>query len=42
MEMEHESAGDALALMKKLTDGYTAPESACITWRALGWKTYWF
>jgi regulator of cell morphogenesis and NO signaling len=35
MEMEHESAGEALELMKKLTNGHTAPESACNTWRAL-------
>jgi regulator of cell morphogenesis and NO signaling len=35
MEHEHQSAGDALARMRKLTDGYVAPESACNTWRAL-------
>lgn len=35
MEMEHDSAGDALARMRKLTDGYTPPADACNGYRAL-------
>jgi regulator of cell morphogenesis and NO signaling len=35
MEAEHDSAGDALASMRRLTDGYQAPEWACNTLRAL-------
>lgn len=35
MEHEHESAGAALARMRELTSGYTAPPGACATWRAL-------
>jgi len=35
MESEHQSAGDALAMMRAFTDGFVAPESACNTWRAL-------
>jgi regulator of cell morphogenesis and NO signaling len=35
MLMEHDSAGDALARMRQLTGGYSAPEGACATFRAL-------
>jgi regulator of cell morphogenesis and NO signaling len=35
LEAEHESAGAALARMRELTDGFTPPEWACNTFRAL-------
>ena len=35
MEHEHASAGQALAEMRRLTGGYTAPEDACNTFRVL-------
>ncbi len=35
MESEHDSAGDALATMRRLTGGYKAPADACNTFRAL-------
>jgi regulator of cell morphogenesis and NO signaling len=35
MEVEHESAGDALAEIKRLTGGYRAPEGACGTFLVL-------
>ncbi len=35
LEHEHEQAGDALARFRELTDGYTPPEWACNTFRAL-------
>ena len=35
MEMEHEHAGAALRAMRELTGGYTAPDHACRTYRAL-------
>lgn len=35
MEAEHADAGDALARLHTLTDGYTPPEWACNTYRAL-------
>jgi regulator of cell morphogenesis and NO signaling len=35
MEMEHESAGGALAQMRQLTNNFTAPADACNTFRAL-------
>ena len=35
MLAEHDSAGDALAALRGLTGGYTAPEDACNTWRSL-------
>jgi regulator of cell morphogenesis and NO signaling len=35
MESEHESAGEALATMRELTAGYTLPEGACNSYRAL-------
>lgn len=37
MEREHESAGGALARLRELTAGYTLPEYACDTVRAL-WR----
>ena len=33
MEMEHESAGDAMARIRSLTSGYAIPEGACTTYR---------
>jgi regulator of cell morphogenesis and NO signaling len=35
MWMEHDSAGEALAEMRRLTSDYTAPEDACNTFKAL-------
>ena len=35
MEMEHDSAGSALARIRVLTNNLTAPEDACNTYRAL-------
>ncbi len=35
MEQEHESAGNALEQLRKLTDNFTPPPAACNTWRAL-------
>jgi regulator of cell morphogenesis and NO signaling len=35
MEHEHESAGRALTRMNELSDGYTPPEGACNTFRAM-------
>jgi regulator of cell morphogenesis and NO signaling len=35
MWMEHDSAGEALAELRRLTSDYTAPEDACNTFRAL-------
>lgn len=35
LETEHEAAGAALARFRELTDGYTPPEWACNTFRAL-------
>ncbi len=32
---EHDSAGDALKRMRKLTNGFTPPPQACDTWRAV-------
>lgn len=34
MEAEHESAGGAMARIRELTSGYTAPEDGCVTYRA--------
>jgi regulator of cell morphogenesis and NO signaling len=34
MMMEHDSAGDALAKLRTLTNGYSAPPDACATFRA--------
>jgi regulator of cell morphogenesis and NO signaling len=35
MELEHHDAGDALEQFRSLTDGYTPPDWACNTYRAL-------
>ena len=35
MELEHHGAGDALEQFRTLTDGYTPPDWACNTYRAL-------
>src|SRR5262249_36156390 len=35
MTMEHDDAGNALAAMRQLTHDFTAPEDACITYRAM-------
>lgn len=35
MEEEHRSAGNALAKMRELTNGYRPPADACTTWLAL-------
>ncbi len=35
MEAEHDSAGDALSLMRSATDAYAPPEWACNTYRAM-------
>ena len=35
MEMEHDSAGEALVEMRAITSDYTPPEDACATFRAL-------
>ncbi|MEX0655832.1 MAG: iron-sulfur cluster repair di-iron protein [Phycisphaeraceae bacterium] len=35
MEHEHDQAGDALAKMRELTAGFTPPEGACNTFRAM-------
>lgn len=35
MEAEHESAGQALGELRRITAGYTAPPHACATYRAL-------
>jgi regulator of cell morphogenesis and NO signaling len=35
MEMEHESAGNALARIREITNVYAVPEYGCVTYRAL-------
>jgi len=35
MELEHDQAGGALAKMRELTDGFTPPDWACNTYRAM-------
>lgn len=35
MEAEHNNAGDALASLKSLTNGFKVPEDACTTYQAL-------
>ena len=35
MQHEHDVAGTALRRLRELTNGYTVPEEACNTWRAL-------
>lgn len=34
MEDEHETAGDLMAQIRELTQGFQAPAAACATWRA--------
>jgi len=34
MEMEHESAGNAMARIRELTGGFTPPDDACTTYQA--------
>lgn len=35
MMFEHDAAGEALALLRQITDGYRVPDGACNTFRAL-------
>jgi regulator of cell morphogenesis and NO signaling len=35
MEAEHESAGEVLVQIRKVTSGYSLPDDACLTFRAL-------
>lgn len=35
MELEHDHAGNALAILNEATDGYTPPDWACNTYRAM-------
>jgi regulator of cell morphogenesis and NO signaling len=35
MEREHEAAGDLLARLRGLTDGYTAPADGCTPYQVL-------
>jgi regulator of cell morphogenesis and NO signaling len=35
MEHEHDAAGDALARMRTLSSGFTTPDDACTSFRAL-------
>jgi regulator of cell morphogenesis and NO signaling len=35
MESEHESAGEALAKIREITQDFNIPEYACVTYRAL-------
>ena len=35
MEHEHDQAGDALKGMRRLTAGFTPPEEACMSYRAI-------
>ena len=35
MEIDHDSLGDALKTMRRLSDGYQAPDWACNTYRAM-------
>jgi regulator of cell morphogenesis and NO signaling len=35
MELEHQHAGDALALMRHITDDFSTPSNACNTYRAV-------
>jgi regulator of cell morphogenesis and NO signaling len=35
MESEHESAGQALASLRRLTGGYATPPDGCASWREL-------
>lgn len=35
MELEHDSAGDAMKRMREITSGFTAPEDGCMSFKAL-------
>ena len=35
MTMEHESAGEALGILREATGGYKTPEDACLSFRTL-------
>ena len=35
MLAEHDSAGEALAALRRMTGGFVAPDGACNTWKAL-------
>ena len=35
MEIEHQHAGDGLALMRQITDDFSTPQNACNTYRAV-------
>jgi regulator of cell morphogenesis and NO signaling len=35
MEMEHDSAGEAIAAIRKITNDYEIPDYACVTYKAL-------
>jgi regulator of cell morphogenesis and NO signaling len=35
MQLEHDSAGDVLADMRRISGGYTAPKDACMSFRTL-------
>lgn len=35
MELEHDSAGDALKEMRAISNGFTAPEDGCLTFKTL-------
>ncbi len=35
MELEHDSAGDALKRMREITNGFTPPEDGCMSFKAL-------
>ncbi len=35
MEHEHDSAGDALRAMRQSSNGYTAPDDACVSFKTL-------
>jgi len=35
MEHEHDSAGNALRTMREATNGFTAPEDACVSYQTL-------
>ncbi len=42
MEREHEEVGECLTELRRLTDGFTPPDYACATWRALLGSLYEF
>jgi len=42
MERDHEEAGECLMELRRLTDGFTPPDYACATWRALLGSLYEF